>query len=104
VAQTGHILRLKHRPGNVHDSKQAVPILRGRFGSRVVQEFRMDAAFFQRGILQLLAARGYLFRSMRIPPFFSSRLSRLGGRNVLRLTKNPETDTLYGRIAHRLAA
>ena len=25
VAQTGHILRLKNRPGNVHDSTQAVP-------------------------------------------------------------------------------
>src|SRR5207245_6411593 len=64
VAQTGHILRLKNRPGNVHDSKQAVPFLReliadlrGRFGRRVALEFRMDAAFFQRGILRLLAAR-----------------------------------------------
>jgi len=64
VAQTGHILRLKNRPGNVHDSKQAVPFLREiiddlrvRFGRRVALEFRMDAAFFQRGILQLLAAR-----------------------------------------------
>jgi len=28
LAQTGHILRLKNRPGNVHDSKQAVPFLR----------------------------------------------------------------------------
>ena len=28
----------------------------------------------------------------------------LGGRNVLRLTKNPATETLYGQIAHRLAA
>ena len=28
VAQTGHILRLKNRPGNVHDSKQAIPFLR----------------------------------------------------------------------------
>src|SRR5437879_3238291 len=26
VAQTGHILRLKNRPGNVHDSKQAVSL------------------------------------------------------------------------------
>jgi hypothetical protein len=50
VAQTGHILRLKNRPGNVHDSKQAVPFLRdiiddlrGRFGRRVALEFRMDA-------------------------------------------------------------
>jgi hypothetical protein len=71
VAQTGHILRLKHRPGNVHDSKQAVPFLRdiiddlrGRFGRRVALEFRMDAAFFQREILQLLAARdcGYAIK------------------------------------------
>src|SRR5262245_38147701 len=68
VAQTGHILRLKNRPGNVHDSKQAVPFLRaiiddlrGRFGRRVALQYRMEAAFFQRGVLQLLAApdRGY---------------------------------------------
>ena len=30
VAQTGHILRVKNRPGNVHDSKQAVAFLRER--------------------------------------------------------------------------
>ncbi len=28
LAQTGHILRIKNRPGNVHDSKQAVAFLR----------------------------------------------------------------------------
>src|SRR5207245_489136 len=28
VAQTGHILRLKNRPGNVHDSKQSAAFLR----------------------------------------------------------------------------
>src|SRR5262249_7510162 len=28
VAQTGHILRIKNRPGNVHDSKQAVAFVR----------------------------------------------------------------------------
>ena len=64
-------LRLKNRPSNVHDSKQAVPFLRdiiddlrARFGRRVTLEFRMDAAFFQRGILQLLAARdcGYAIK------------------------------------------
>jgi hypothetical protein len=71
VAQTGHILRLKNRPGNVHDSKQAIPFLReiiddlrARFGRRVALEFRMDAAFFQRGILHLLTARdcGYAIK------------------------------------------
>src|SRR5512145_1635488 len=52
VAQTGHILRIKNRPGNVHDSKQATAFLReligavrGRLGRRVPLEFRMDAAF-----------------------------------------------------------
>src|SRR5213594_2336041 len=64
VAQTGHILRLKNRPGNVHDSKQSAAFLRelidtvrGRLGRRLPLEFRMDAAFFQRDVLRLLAAR-----------------------------------------------
>ena len=50
----------------------------------------------------------YLFRSMRTLRFLviarAGRLTRLGGRNVLRLTENPATETLYGQIAHRLAA
>jgi hypothetical protein len=65
VAQTGHILRLKNRPGNVHDSKQAVAFVRelidsvrAGLGRALPLEFRMDAAFFQREILRLLAARG----------------------------------------------
>ena len=65
VAQTGHILRLKNRPGNVHDSKQATAFLREvidavrhRLGRGLPLEFRMDAAFFQRDVLRLLAARG----------------------------------------------
>src|SRR4029077_6328584 len=60
VAQTGPILRLHRRLGNVHHSMQAIPFLRdlidglrGRFGRRVALEFSMDAAFFQRGILHL---------------------------------------------------
>jgi Transposase DDE domain group 1 len=65
LAETGHILRCKNRPGNVHDSKQAVAFLReliedlrARFGRRLPLEFRTDAAFFQRDVLRLLAARG----------------------------------------------
>ena len=65
LAQTGHILRLKNRPGNVHDSKQAgtflrevIDGLRARFGRRLPLEFRMDAAFFQRDVLRRLPARG----------------------------------------------
>jgi Transposase DDE domain group 1 len=65
LAQTGHILRLRNRPGNVHDSKQAVAFLREviaglrtTLGRRLPLEFRMDAAFFQRDVLRLLAAQG----------------------------------------------
>src|SRR6266478_640796 len=65
LAQTGHILRCKNRPGNVHDSKQAAAFLRdvidglrARFGRRLPLEFRMDAAFCQPAVLRLLAARG----------------------------------------------
>ena len=64
VAQTGHSLRLKNRPGNVHDSKQSAAFLRelieavrARLGRSLPLEFRMDAAFFQRDVLRLLAAR-----------------------------------------------
>jgi Transposase DDE domain group 1 len=65
VAQTGQVLRLKNRPGNVHDSKQAVTFVRdlidsvrAGLGRAVALEFRMDAAFFQRDLLQMLTARG----------------------------------------------
>src|SRR4029434_5774301 len=65
VAQIGHILRVKNRPGNVHDSKRSAAFLRelidgvrSRLGRRVPLEFRMDAAFFQPDVLRLLAARG----------------------------------------------
>lgn len=51
---------------------------------------------------------GYLFRSMRTLRFLlvarAGRLTRLGGRHVLRLTKNPATESLYEQITHRLAA
>jgi hypothetical protein len=65
LAQTGHILRLKNRPGNVHDSRGArrflrelIHELRGRFGRSLPLEFRMDAAFFQEAILNLLTREG----------------------------------------------
>jgi Transposase DDE domain group 1 len=65
LAETGHILRGKNRPGNVHDSKQAVAFLReviedlrAPVERRLPLQFRTDAAFFQRDVLQLLAARG----------------------------------------------
>lgn len=62
VAQTGHILRLTNRPGNVHDSRGAARFLRdvlrelrARLGRRLPLEVRLDAAFFQEELLKLLA-------------------------------------------------
>lgn len=65
VAQTGHVLRLRNRPGNVHDSRGAarflrelIQLLRARFGRALPLEFRLDAAFFQQEILRLLEREG----------------------------------------------
>jgi len=70
LARTGHILRLKNRPGNVHDSKQAVAFLRelldglrARLGRALPVECRMDAAFCQRAVFRLLAARRCAYAS-----------------------------------------
>ncbi|MFQ5700170.1 MAG: IS1380 family transposase [Myxococcota bacterium] len=61
VAQLGQILRLRNRPGNVHDSHGAagflrivVGELRERFGRRLKLELRMDGAFFHPDIFRFL--------------------------------------------------
>jgi hypothetical protein len=61
VAQTGHILRVKNRPGNVHDSngaqsfiRELIDDIRARLGRTVPLEFRMDGAFFHREIMDLI--------------------------------------------------
>jgi hypothetical protein len=50
----------------------------------------------------------FLFRSMRTLRFLildrAGRVTRIDGRNVLRLVDNPATQALYERIAHALAA
>jgi hypothetical protein len=75
LAQTGPILRVKNRPGNVHDSKGAVSFLRdlmedlrGRLGKSIPLEFRMDGAFFQREILELLERRKASY-AIKVPFF-----------------------------------
>jgi hypothetical protein len=64
-AQSGQVLRVQNRPGNVHDGKAGVGFLRALFaqlaatlGRTCQLEFRMDGAFFRRDVLELLAARG----------------------------------------------
>jgi len=59
-AQSGQMLRVQNRPGNVHDGKAALGFLRALFDQLAatltgyVAEFRMDGAFFRRDIIELL--------------------------------------------------
>ena len=74
-AQTGVILRVKNRPGNVHDGKAGVPFLRAVF-SQVEEtlgcgyrcEFRMDGAFFRQDVIELLERRGAEY-AVKVPFF-----------------------------------
>ena len=61
LAQTGQILRVWNRPGNVHDSHNATGFLRvvlrelrERFGGGMPVELRMDGAFFLPTVLRFL--------------------------------------------------
>lgn len=73
LAETGQILRVKNRSGNIHDGKASIPFLRELF--RQIKEsmertshlnFRMDGAFFHPKVLALLRARGAGF-CIKIP-------------------------------------
>jgi hypothetical protein len=73
LAQTCQILRVKNRPGNIHDGKRALSFLselirdlQAELGRRVRLEFRLDGAFFLREILHLLIDRGCLF-AVKVP-------------------------------------
>ena len=64
-AQSGHVLRVQNRPGDIHDGKAALPFLRAllrqlreTLGAGYPREFRMDGAFFRRDVLGLLTQAG----------------------------------------------
>lgn len=72
LAQTGTLLDVVNRPGNVNDSVGSVELLtdliadtRRRLGA-VPIEVRMDAAFCQKPVLELLEASGVQY-AMRLP-------------------------------------
>lgn len=64
-AQSGQVLRVQNRPGNVHDGKGSMTFLRALFaqlattlGMGRTLEFRMDGAFFRREVIELLERKG----------------------------------------------
>ena len=68
LAETGQILRVKNRPGNVHDGTASVAFLRDVMrdldGYRLT--FRMDSAFFLEPVIKLLNRRRAGF-TMKVP-------------------------------------
>lgn len=72
LAQTGQLIDVMNRPGNVNDSRGAVDRLRcliddvrSRLGA-VPIEVRLDGAFFQKPVLEVLTASGVEY-AMRMP-------------------------------------
>ncbi len=72
-AQTGQLLRVKNRPGNIQDGKASVSFLeavfdqvRATLGEEYPLEFRMDGAFFRQDVLELLEARGATY-AIKVP-------------------------------------
>lgn len=64
LAESGHILRLRNRPGNINDGKASITFLKGLFaqirqtmGSDRPLRVRMDGDFFKRAVLDLLHTR-----------------------------------------------
>lgn len=60
IAQTGHFLQVRNRPGNLHDSKGALNVIRDcvkqvrKLLPGVIVEVRLDAAFFTNEIVAYL--------------------------------------------------
>jgi len=71
LGDTGHVMRVKNRSGNVHDGVKSITFLRelfdqvdGTLGKDYRLNFRMDGAFFGQKVLRLLKARnaGYAIK------------------------------------------
>jgi len=75
LGETGHVLCVKNRSGNVHDGKASRVFLRGLFaqiratlGPLYRLRFRLDGAFFRQDVVSLLEARGAGY-AIKVPFF-----------------------------------
>ena len=81
LAQTGHLLRVQNRSGNVHDGKAGGPFLRDLFAQlratfgRTPIEIRLDGAFFRREIITWLDSRAAF--AIKVPFYQWIGLKRL---------------------------
>jgi len=93
-AQSGHVLRVQNRPGNVDDAKGARRFLRDLFaqlratlGAGYRLEFRMDGAFFRRDVLERLEREGAHY-AIKVPfhPWLGLKARVLATRAWTRVT------------------
>jgi Transposase DDE domain group 1 len=82
-AQSGQMLRVQNRPGNIHDGKASLGFLRAlftqlaaSFGGTRLLEFRMDGAFFRHDVLTLLEAQRAEY-AIKVPFFTWTGLKAL---------------------------
>ena len=73
-AQTGQVLAVANRPGNVHDGKasvvfieQLIKRLRTGLKTRPILEFRMDGAFFREDVFEVLARDRRIEYAIKVP-------------------------------------
>lgn len=72
VAQTGHFLKLQNRPGDVHDSRRALDVIKASVMEvrkalpHAIIEVRLDSAFFQEAIIKYLLKEGIEF-AVKVP-------------------------------------
>ena len=87
-AQSGQVLRVQNRPGDIHDGKAARPFLRAllrpwrmTLGPGYPLAFRMDGAFFRRDVLELLTRAGAQY-AIKVPFY-----PWVGGKDLVRRTR-----------------
>lgn len=99
IAQTGHFLSVRNRPGNIHDSKGALVVMQDCIEQvramipGVKIEVRLDAAFFQYKILNWLGRQGIEY-AVKVPMH-----SWTGLKGAINATKywHHHSDTLSSR-------
>ena len=73
-SQTGQVLAVRNRPGNVHDGKASVDFLkavmerlREELGPGQILEWRMDGAFFRGDVVDLIADERRMEYAIKVP-------------------------------------
>src|SRR3989441_4746523 len=97
LAQTGHVLRVRNRSGNVHDGKASLPFLRDLFaqverflGRLLTIEMRLDGAFFRPEIVAWLRSRAEYAIKVPFYPWLGLKLLIQRQRRWTRLAADLE--------------